>query len=460
MQKSLNAPQSANATRSDKSAGTQSPFHEVRAYVVFGIAVVATLVGGLGVWAATVDLAGAILASGNVVVDSSVKKVQHPTGGVVGTINVTEGQHVEAGDLLIRLDETVTRANLQMVVKMLDEIAVRQARLKAEQDDRAEIDYPQDVLARKSDPVLAEIMASESALFKNRREAREGLKSQLRERISQLREEIEGLAAQQNSRRQEHDFAKAELEGLEQLEGKNLVSTPRITAARRSVAQLEGDIAQVTASTAQARGRIAEIELQILQLGQELKTEVGKELRDQQGRQAELSERRVAAEDQLKRIELRAPQSGTVHQLAVHTVGGVISPSEPVMLIVPNADRLVIDAKVAPQDIDQLKMGQIAHVRFSAFNQRTTPDMTATVTRVSADLMMEQGRYGNGAASEGVPYYSVRLTLTEDALNKLDSLKLVPGMPAEIHIATGDRTALTYFTKPLSDQFARAFRER
>ncbi|MDQ8698206.1 HlyD family type I secretion periplasmic adaptor subunit [Hyphomicrobium sp. LHD-15] len=454
MQKNLDAPKSA------KSAETPSPFHEVRTYIVFGIAVIATLLGGLGVWAATADLAGAILASGSVVVDSSVKKVQHPTGGVIGAINVTEGQHVEAGDLLIRLDETVTRANLQMVVKLLDEISVRQARLKAEQDDRAEITYPKDILARQSETVLAEIMASETALFKSRREAREGLRSQLRERIAQLREEIEGLTAQQNSRRQEHDFANAELEGLEQLEGKNLVSTPRITAARRSVAQLDGDIAQVMATTAQAKGKIAEIELQILQLDQDLKTEVGKELRDQQGRQAELSERRVAAEDQLKRIELRAPQSGTVHQLAVHTVGGVISPSEPVMLIVPNADRLVIDAKVAPQDIDQVRVGQIAHVRFSAFNQRTTPDMTATVSRVSADLMMDHARAANGAPSEGVPYYSVRLTLTADAQEKLGDLKLIPGMPAEVHIATGDRTALTYFSKPLTDQFARAFRER
>jgi HlyD family secretion protein len=454
MQRSLEAPKQA------ASAAQPSPFREVRAYIVFGIAVIATLLGGLGVWAATVDLAGAVLASGSVVVDSSVKKVQHPTGGVIGAINVTEGQHVEAGDLLIRLDETVTRANLQMVVKLLDEIAVRQARLKAEQDDRAEIDYPKEILARRNEPVLAEIMISENALFKNRREAREGLRSQLRERIAQLREEIEGLVAQQNSRRQEHDFANAELAGLVKLEGQNLVSTPRITAARRSVAQLEGDIAQVTAAIAQAKGKISEIELQILQLDQDLRTEVGRELRDQQGREAELSERRVAAEDQLKRIELRAPQSGTVHQLAVHTVGGVISPSEPVMLIVPNADRLVIDAKVAPQDIDQLKVGQIAHVRFSAFNQRTTPDMTATVTRVSADLMVDHPASANGAATQGVPYYSVRLALTEDALQKLGDLKLIPGMPTEVHIATADRTALTYFTKPLTDQFARAFRER
>ena len=441
-------------------AKQSSPFTEARAYITFGIVVIVTLLGGLGVWAATVDLAGAVMAAGSVVVDSSVKKVQHPTGGVVGAIYVKEGQHVEAGDVVVRLDETVTRANLQMVSKQLDEIAVRQARLTAEQEDRSEIAFPADILARHGDPVLAQIMASETALFKNRRTARQGLRSQLRERISQLREEIDGLTAQHAARAQEIVYAKAELKGLEELEGKSLVSTPRMTAARRTVSQLEGDLAQVSSAIAQAKGKISETDLQILQLDQDLKTEVGKELRDQQGREAELTERRVAADDQLKRIELRAPQSGTVHQLNVHTVGGIITPSEPVMMIVPDADRLMIDAKVAPQDIDQVRVGQLAHIRFSAFNQRTTPDMTATVTRVSADLMMEQPRAGDPATAGGVPYYSIRLALTEDGRAKLGALRLVAGMPAEVHVTTGERTAFTYFTKPLTDQFARSFRER
>lgn len=433
----------------------KSPFAEVRRYILFGLAIIITLLGGIGVWAATVEISGAVLAMGSVVVDSSVKKVQHPTGGVVGAIYVKEGQQVQAGEVVIRLDETVTRANLQMVSKMLDEIAVSQARRKAEQADLSVIVYPDDLRERRDEPALANIMASENELFESRRKAREGLKSQLRERISQLREEIQGLTAQQDARRQELQFAQAELDGLVELEGKNLVSTPRITSARRTVAQLEGDIAQVVASTAQARGRIAEIELQILQLDQDLKTEVGKELREQQGREAELTERRVAAEDQLKRVDIRAPQNGTVHQLSVHTVGGVISPSEPIMLVVPNADSLVIDAKIQPQDIDQVRVGQEAHVRFSAFNQRTTPDVTAKVTRVSADLMMEQAP---GGAS--YPYYSIRLELTDEARAKLGHLKLVPGMPAEVHMTTGERTALSYFTKPLTDQFVRAFRER
>jgi HlyD family secretion protein len=395
-----------------------------------------------------------VLATGHVVVDSNVKRVQHPTGGVVGEIHVKEGQRVGAGDVIVRLDETVLKANLSMVTKVLDENAVRQARLKAERDGIPDIVFPEALLVRRNEPVLGEIMASETKLFASRRRVREGLKSQLAERRIQLQQEVSGQSAQLTARGLELEYAKAELVGLDQLDRQSLVSTPRLTAARRTVAQLEGDLAQVTAAIAQAKGKIAEIELQILQIDQELQTEVGKDLREQQAREAELLERRVAAEDQLKRTEIRAPQSGTVHQLAVYTVGGVISP-----LIVPEADKLVIDAKVAPQDIDQVAIGQTAFIRFSAFNHRTTPEVTATVMRVSADLVMENARGARGG-EEGISYYGVRLALTDEARDKLAGLTLIPGMPVEVHIKTADRTAVSYFTKPLTDQFARAFRER
>lgn len=442
------------------STKSKVPSGEVGGYVALGVMVIVALLGGVGAWAASIDIAGAVLAPGNVVVDSNVKKVQHATGGIVGAIYVREGEQVKTGDLLIRLDETVARASLQVIQKQLDEIAVRQARLKAEQEDQSAIEFPEVILSRRNEPALAEIIASEVTLFESRRAAREGLKLQLRERVSQLREEIKGLTAQQSARRRELSYAEAELDGLEELDGKSLVSTPRITAARRNVAQLEGDIAQVVSATAQAKGKIAEIELQVLQLDQQLKTEVGRELRDQQGREAELSERRIVADDQLKRIDIRAPQSGTVLQLTVHTVGGVITPSEVIMLIVPAADRLVIDAKVAPQDIDQIQLGQRARIRFTAFNQRTTPDVSAEVTRISADLVMGHASGDARPGAEGPSYYSVRLALDEVGLRELGGLHLIPGMPAEIHIATSERTALSYFTKPLTDQFERAFRER
>jgi len=434
------------------------PFRETRVYLIFGVIVIALLFGGIGVWAAGIEISGAVLAKGTLVVDSSVKKVQHPTGGVIGEILVKDGSHVKAGDVVVRLDETVTRANLKMILKLLDETAVRQARLIAERDDRSEIAFSEDLRKRLTDSTLAEIMVSEKTLFDSRRSAREGQKSQLRERIEQLREEIDGLKGQLISRKKEADYATQELAGLIELDRKALVSMQRITAARRTVAQLEGDIAQVVASIAQAKGKITETGLQILQLDQDTKAEVSKDLRDQQAKEAELTERRVAAEDQLRRTDIRSPQNGIVHQLLVHTVGGVIAPSETIMLIVPEADRLVIDARIPPQDIDQVNVGQTAFIRFSAFNHRTTPEVAASVVRVSPDLVTESR---SGTGGEGtIEYYAVRLTLTHEAKEKLDGLALIPGMPVEVHIKTAERTALSYFMKPLADQFAMAFKER
>jgi HlyD family secretion protein len=451
----------ASESQGRKAVPEISPFADARGYLVFGMAIVILLVGSVGVWSATAQLSGAIVALGTVVVDSNVKKVQHPTGGVVGAIRVKEGDKVEAGELLVRLDDTVTRANLQMIEKQLDEIAVRQARLKAERDDRASLEFPPELLLKQHEPQLAEILASELALFESRRNGRNGLKAQLRERIAQLHEEAGGLEAQRVARTRELDFAREELAGLETLDNQRLISTTRITESRRGVARLEGDLSQAVASAAQARGKVSEIELQIIQLDQDLKTEVGKDLRDQQGKAAELTERRVAAKDQLSRIEIRAPQSGIVHQLTVHTVGGVVSPSEPIMMIVPDADRLVIEAKIAPQDIDQVKVGSSAQVRFTAFNQRTTPVLEAVVTRISADLMQQNlAGQTHGTVSAGDSAYYVARIEVADMSSPAKDLKLIPGMPADVHIKTGDRTALSYFVKPVADQFARAFRER
>ncbi len=453
----------AGAAGAVPAAASPVPHAGVGRYLLIGGLAAALLVFGLGGWAAFTELAGAVVAGGTVVVDSNVKKVQHPAGGVVGIINVKEGDHVKSGDLLIRLDETVTRANLLVITKQLDELAVRQARLRAEREELAEVKFPEALLAREAEPQVREIIASERALFKSRREGRQSLKGQLRERIAQLRQEVGGLEAQQMAKRREHEFARTELAGLEQLEAQRLVATTKITASRREVARLEGDHAQVTAQVAQTRGKIAEIELQLLQLDQDLKTEVGKDLREAQGKEAELSERRVAAEDLLQRIEIRAPQTGIVHQLSVHTIGGVITASEPIMLIVPDADRLVIEARLAPQDIDQVKVGMQANVRFTAFNQRTTPEVTATVLRISADLLKEGTAPGAGpqmTPSNAPTYYVMRLAIDDSEKDKLAGLTLMPGMPAEVHVTSGPRTAFSYFFKPVHDQFTRAFRER
>jgi HlyD family secretion protein len=386
-----------------------------------------------------------------VVVDSNVKKVQHPTGGVVGEIRVRDGDRVKAGDLVVRLDETVTRANLAVVTKGLDELAARQDRLEAERDGRTAINVHANLKARVADPEIARLVVGEQRLFELRREAREGLRLQLKERIEQLKEQIEGLKLQATAKADEIKLIQDELVGVQDLWRKNLVPITRVTALRREETRLTGDRGQMISAIAQARGKISETELQIIQIDQDLRSEVAKELREVQAKSAELVERKVAAEDQLKRIDIRAPQAGIVHQLNVHTVGGVIAAGDLLMLVVPEADDLAIEVKVSPQDIDQLKIGQKAVLRLSAFNQRTTPEVNGEVKRIAADLLQDQ--------TTGQSYYTARITMPDHEMTRLHGLKLLPGMPVEAFIQTGDRTALSYLMKPLSDQLVRAWRE-
>src|SRR3954465_1949484 len=393
----------------------------MRSSLLGGTTVACLLTFGVGGWAATTELSGAVIAPGSLVVDSNVKKVQHPTGGVVGELRARDGDKVKAGDIVVRLDETITQANLAIVVKSLNELQSRLARLEAERDNVDTILFPAELLARADDPELARSMTGERNLFEFRKSARAGQKAQLRERIAQLKEEIQGLTGQVAAKKRETELIGQELEGVRDLWRKNLVQIQRVTALERDAARLEGERGQLIASTAQAKGKISEIELQILQIDQDLRSEVAKDLREVQGKIAELVERKVAAEDQLKRIDIRAPQNGMVHQSTVHTVGGVISPGEAIMLIVPEADALTVEAKLAPQDIDQVRVGQTAALRFSAFSQRTTPELNGTVTRVSADLTVDQ--------RSGASYFTVRISLTDEELKHLGWLKLLPGMP-------------------------------
>ena len=344
-------------------------------HVWIGFAVAALLVVGVGTWAATTVISGAVIASGSLVVESSVKKVQHPTGGVVGELLVHGGDHVKQGDVLLRLDATQTRANLGIVVKSIDELTAREARLEAEKVGAEKLVFPESLLSRKDNPVVAKLLAGEEKLFELRWNARAGQKAQLRERIEQLHEEITGLTEQSEAKEHEIALLEKELVGVRELWRKNLVQITRLTALERDAARLTGERGQLIAAVAQAKGKIAEVELQIIQVEEEMRSEVAQEISQDRAKLSELSERKVAAEDQLKRIDIRSPQNGVVHQLEVHTVGGVVAPGEPIMLIVPEADKLIVEARVAPTDIDQLRAGQHAMLHFSAFNQRTTPEI-------------------------------------------------------------------------------------
>lgn len=423
----------------------------IRRHTRLGLVAALALVGGCGGWAALTELSGAVVAPGSLVVDSHVKKVQHPTGGVVGEILARDGDRVRAGAVVVRLDETVARANLAMVAKSLDELYARQARLEAERDGRAAVAFPAGLLARAGAAEVLGVLEGERRLFESRRAAREGQKAQLKERIAQLDEQIDGLQLQAGAKADEIKLIQDELGGVEQLWKKNLVPITRVTALRREETRLRGERGQMISNVAQAKGRIGETALQILQIEQDLRSEVAKELREVQAKIAELVERKVAAEDQLRRIEIRAPQDGIVHQSAVHTVGGVIEAGEPLMLIVPEADELSIEVKVAPQDIDQLRPGQAAVLRLSAFNQRTTPELSGEVSLIAADLVTDQ--------RSGAQYYPVRIGLAQGERARLGTLKLVPGMPVEGFIQTGARTVLSYLTKPLTDHLKKAFRE-
>ncbi|MFL6833629.1 MAG: HlyD family type I secretion periplasmic adaptor subunit [Xanthobacteraceae bacterium] len=424
----------------------------MRRHLLVAVVVVCILVIGVGGWGTTAVISGAVVASGYLVVDSNVKKVQHPTGGIVGELRVRDGDHVRAGDIVVRLDETVTRANLAIVRKGLDELMARKARLESERDGWDTIVFPAQLVAGASDPDRAAAMDSERKLFNLRKTARSGQKAQLRERVAQLGEEIAGLTAQQNSKSKEISLVERELAGVRDLWSKNLVQINRLTALEREAARLDGERGQLVAAAAQAKGKVAETALQILQIDQDIASEVAKELREVDGKIGEFVERKVTAEDQLKRIDVRAPQDGTVFQLAVHTVGGVITASDPIMLIVPEADNLAVEVKVNPQDIDQLQLNQKAILRFTSFNARTTPEIEGVVTRISADISTDQ--------RTGQSYYTLRISLPPEQVQHLGDVKLLPGMPVEAFVQTGDRTMLSYLMKPLHDQFVRAFREK
>jgi len=292
-----------------------------------------------------------------------------------------------------------------------------------------------------------------------REDARERARLYVESRIAevtlqnqQLEEQIKGLNEQVVAKAREIDWIQQELKGVRNLWQKNLVEFNRVTTLERDAARLEGERGSLIASIAQAKGKIAETELRILQVDEDMRSEVGKDLAEIRAKRSELVEKRVAAEDLLKRVDIRAPQDGFVHELAVHTVGGVITQGEPLMMIVPEADKLVVEAKVHPQDIDQLHLGQTAVLRFSAFNQRTTPELNGRVTMVSADVSVDEKKEKS--------WYTIRVGVPAEELSRLGDVKLVPGMPVETFVQTSPRTVMSYLIKPVHDQITRAFREK
>ncbi|MEH2528842.1 MULTISPECIES: HlyD family type I secretion periplasmic adaptor subunit [unclassified Bradyrhizobium] len=414
------------------------------------ILLLATVLGGG--WLALVPLAGAVVVPGNLVVQSNVKTVQHPTGGVVAEIKVANGAHVAAGDLLLRLDATQAQASLQIVSKQLDELRARIARLTAERDGLSQPEFPAALKARTGEDSIRSLLASEVSLFKARSEGRNSQRDVLQSKIGQLGQETSGLEAQVDSKARQLELIAGELVGVQDLYDKRLVPLTRLTTLQRETARIEGERGQLISSIAETKSKVGETQLQIARLDQDFRTEVVKELGETQGKEAELVERGVAARDLLDRIEMRAPTSGVIHKLSAHTIGGVIRPGDVIMEIVPDTDDLLVEARLQPQDIDQVRPGQKAFVRFSAFNQRVTPQLAGAVSLVSADTSHDP--------QTNASYFTVRVVLPDDERRRLGGLQLVPGMPAEVFMQTGSRTMLNYLLKPITEQMNRAFVER
>jgi HlyD family secretion protein len=423
----------------------------LRLYVLYGYATLAALVLGFGGWAIASSINSAVIAPASIVVETNVKKIQHKEGGIVDEIFVRDGDYVEAGTLLVRLDETLTRANLSIVTQQLHEVEARQARLEAERDSADDVIFPESLTEHEKKPNVAKTMRGEQILFDVRRKAYEAELAQSEERVVQLGEQIKGLLSQVESKESEIKLIKAQLEKYYILLRKGLIPTSRILELERGAVALEGQRGELVSQVAGTRAQVAEVLQQLAQAQQERMTGVVEQLRDAQSRYAELAEKKIAAEDQLRRNEIKAPQSGFVHQLTVHTVGGVVAPGDTIMQIVPQSDALLIEARIAPTDIDQIYPDQPAIVRFSAFDQRSTPEVRARVETISADVSLD--------TATQLPYYLVRLRLEEGEIAQLRGKPLVPGMPAEVFIETGERSAMSYFVKPLADQMTRVFRE-
>ncbi len=402
-------------------------------------------------WAGLVPLSGAVILSGSLVVHSDVKKVQHPSGGIVAAIAVQNGSRVEAGQELVRLDETSARTNLQVIARQLDEVRLRIARLMAEHDGTEPL-WPASTTAELDAAERKRLFASERDFFAARAKARRNEKDLLESRVKQLEKQIAGLEAQLESNNKQLEITRAELKGVENLLKEKLVTMERATSLQREAARLDGIGGQLASQIAETRSRVNEAQLQSLQTEQTYRSEVLRDLNEAQSKQGELIERRLAAEDQLKRTIIRAPSGGTINDLAVHTTGGVVTPGEVLMTVVPEGDALEVDARLSPEKIDQVRTGQNARIRLSAFDAGRTPEINGTVDFVSPDLVRD--------LQTGNKYYTVRISLRQEDIRRLADTQLVPGMPAEAFLQTGSRTMLSYLFKPVTDQFERMFRER
>jgi HlyD family type I secretion membrane fusion protein len=408
--------------------------------------------GGLGSWAALAPLSSAAVAPGTVRVESHRKTVQHLEGGIIRELGVGEGDEVARDQVLIRLDRTQAEARYQAVRNQYQSLKAAEARLVAEREGHTRIAFPQKLVRERDDPRVAEILAGQEQIFNTRRRSFEGRSKILEQRIEQLKSQIRGLEAQVAAEERQIELIADETADVQDLVQKGLERKTRLLALQRQAALLGGSQAQHLAEIAGAEQAIGETELQIFNLTDRLAAEIASELRDVQALLVEAEEELKAADDMLRRRDIRAPIAGTVVNLLVFTPGGVIEPSQPILDIVPRDDELLVEAQVSPLDIDVVKPGLEAQVRLTAFKQRSTPTLAGQVRHVSADHLVDE--------KTGTAYYEAEVMIDAEAQVQLESVELYPGMPAEVMIMTGKRTLWDFLVTPVTESFARAFREQ
>lgn len=424
----------------------------LRRHSVLGVGVIAALVLGLGGWSVTTRVDGAVIASGIIVSEGGSRAVQHQEGGIVRQILVQNNQHVEAGQVLIRLDDVTVRAELEVVRSQLRENLGTQARLSAESTGDMLLQLPDIAANWPPDPKLSAVLANQQQLRQSRKLSLENAVARLDELIAEKGSVIDGYKAQLEAYNDQMKVLQEELTQLTALFDKNLVSNQRLNETRRSVAELGGTIASVEASITATQSSIAELRMQADQTVSDFRSEALAQLQTVSQTVAELMQRMIAAEARLARLEIRAPIAGTVHQSRVQTLGGVISPAETLMLIVPQEEHLMVDTRVSPMEINKLHVGQAADIRLLNFDERTAPDLTGSVNTISPDLVQDN--------VTGAEYYSVRINIADTEMGKLPTgAALVPGMPVESFFQTGERTVWSYLIGPIQDRFSRTFRE-
>ncbi len=422
-------------------------------HLVIGFAALALLVGGLGSWSIFTNIAGAIVASGSIEVESNRQVVQHPEGGVVGEINVDDGDTVAAGDILIRLDDTQLRSELAVIESQLFELIARRGRLQAESEGRSEIKFPADIdeLAATSNVDVDELKAGQQRLFEARRNTVKSEAEQLEERKQQIDLQINGVEAQLSALEKQLVLIRQQLANTQSLVDDGLARMPELLALQREEAQLFGRVGELQAGVAENRGRIAEIQISLVKLESDLREDAITTLRDLQYRELELRERRLSSIETLTRLEVRAPVPGVIYGNTIFALRSVVRPAEPIMYVVPQDSPLVISSRIETINIDEVRVGQEAKLVFSAFDARTTPELEGQVTKVSADVFTDE--------TTGASYYLAEILPKDGELEKLGDRDLLPGMPVDSFIKTRDRSPLNYLIKPMADYFNRAFRE-